>query len=133
MNKEHPNISILKRFNPADPNTLAEVLAEDFVWHYINPKLPELEGDYVGFAGLKDFFNRLGGRTDGSFKVNPISITPMGAHLVTTHVKDKMFLNGNPMEIDAIVVWCIINGQIIEAWDIPIVHTAKIADTNYQE
>jgi hypothetical protein len=57
----------------------------------------------------------------------------MGDDLVTTHVKDKMFLNGNPMEIDTIVVWCIINGQIKEAWDIPIVHTAKIADTNYQE
>jgi hypothetical protein len=34
------------------------------------------------------------------------------------------------MEIDAIVVWCIIDGKIKEAWDIPIVHTAKILDPN---
>jgi len=126
MNNEHPNISILKRFNPADPNTLAEVLAEDFVWHYINPELSELEGDYLGLAGLTDFFQKLAGCTSGSFKVNPISITPLGDELIITHVKDTMSLKGKPMEIDAIVVWCIMNGQIKEAWDIPILHTAKM-------
>ena len=130
MNKEHPNINILKRFNPADPNTLAEVLAEDFVWHYINPELSELEGAHFGLSGLTDFFQKLAGRTSGSFKVNPISINPMGDELIITHVKDTMVLDGKPMEIDAIVLWCIIDGQIKEAWDIPIVHTArKIADT----
>lgn len=129
MNNEHPNISILKRFNPANPNTAAEVLAKDFVWHYINPELSELEGDYFGLAGLTDFFKRLSGRTSGSFKVNPISITPMGDELIITHVRDTMVLEGKPMEIDAIVVWCIIDGKIKEAWDIPIVHTAKMIET----
>ncbi|MFD2561555.1 nuclear transport factor 2 family protein [Aquimarina rubra] len=129
MNQEHPNISILKRFNPANPNTLAEVLAKDFVWHYINPKLSVLEGDYFGLSGLTDFFKRLGGLTSGSFKVNPISIIPMGDEIVITRVKDTMLLKGKSMEIDAIVVWCIINGQIREAWDIPIAHTAKMLKT----
>ena len=126
MNEEHPNISILKKFNPANPKTAAELLAEDFVWHYINPKLSELEGDYFGLSGLTDFFQKLAGRTHGSFKVNPISIIPMGDELVVTRVKDKMLLKGNQMEIDAVVVWCIIDGQIKEAWDIPIAHTAKM-------
>ena len=126
MNKEHPNISILKRFNPADPNTAADLLANDFVWHYINPHLPALEGDYYGLAGLTDFFQEIGGRTRGSFKVIPISIFPMGEGLVVTHVKDTMALDGKPMEIDAVVLWCIIDGKIKEAWDIPIVHTAKL-------
>ena len=126
MNKEHPNISILKRFNPANPNTLAEVLAKDFIWHYINPKLPDLEGDYFGLSGLTDFFQKLAGRTSDTFKVNPISIAPMGDELIITHVKDTMVLEDKPKEIDAIVLWCIIEGQIKEAWDIPIVHTAKM-------
>ena len=126
MNKEHPNISILKKFNPANPNSLAEVLAEDFVWHYINPELSELEGDYLGLSGLTDFFQKLTGRTKGSFKVNPISIIPMGDERIITYVKDTMILKGKPMEIDAVVLWCIIDGQIKEAWDIPIVHTAKM-------
>jgi hypothetical protein len=129
MYKEHPNISILKKFNPADPNTVADVLAEDFVWHYMNPELSELEGDYLGLSGLTDFFRKLAGRTGGSFKVNPISITPLGDELIITHVKDSMSLNGRPMEIDAVVLWCIIDGQIKEAWDIPVVHTAKMIKT----
>ena len=125
MNNEHPNISILKKFNPSDPDTLAEVLAEDFVWHYINPQLPELEGDYAGLAGLKQFFQILGGRTKGSFQVNPLSINPMGDELISTHVKDTMSLDGQQLEIDAVVLWCIIGGKIKEAWDIPILPTAK--------
>lgn len=126
---EHPNIKILMRFNPADPSTVAEVLAEDFVWHYINPELPELEGDYFGLSGLKDFFKKIGGRTDGSFKVNPLSISPMGDDIIITHVKDTMSLEGKPMEIDAIVIWCIIDGKIKEAWDIPVIHTAKVLES----
>jgi len=129
MHKEHPNISILKRFNPANPETLAEVLAKNFVWHYINPELSELEGDYFGLSGLTDFFQKIAGRTSGSFVVNPISIIPMGDELVITHVKDRLSLGGKPMEIDAVVVWCIIDGKIKEAWDITIVHTAKMIKT----
>ena len=128
MNKEHPNISILKRFDPANPNTLAGVLAEDFVWHYINPELPELEGDYSGLSGLIDFFEEIGGRTGGSFKVNPISIIPMGEQLIITHVKDVMLLEGKQMEIDAVVLWCIIDGKIKEAWDIPVIPTATFPE-----
>lgn len=129
MNKEHPNISILKRFNPANPNMLAEVLAEDFVWHYINPKLSELEGDYFGLSGLTDFFQKIADRTSGSFKVNPISIIPLGDELIITHVKDTMVLDGRPMKIDAVVLWCIIDGEIKEAWDIPAIHTAKVIES----
>ncbi|RAJ11517.1 hypothetical protein LV92_02445 [Arenibacter echinorum] len=123
------NISILKRFNPEDPNSLAEVLAEDFVWHYINPKLSELEGDYFGLSGLTDFFQKIKDLTKGSFKVNPISIMPIGDELIITHVIDSLSLESKPIEIDAVVVWCIIDGMIKEAWDIPIAHTAKIITT----
>ena len=126
MKKEHPNISILKRFNPVNPNTLNGVLADDFTWHYMNPNLPDLEGDYVGLSGLTDFFKKIAGRTNGSFKVNPVSIIPIGDEIIITHVKDTLSMEGKPMEIDAVVVWCIIDGMIKEAWDLPIVHTAKM-------
>ncbi|MCD2260124.1 hypothetical protein [Psychroserpens luteolus] len=66
MKSEHPNITLLKRFNPANPNTLTEVLDDNFVWHYINPELKELEGDYYGLSGLTEFFNTLAGRTNRS-------------------------------------------------------------------
>lgn len=128
MNNEHPNISILKQFNPANPSSAAGVLAEDFVWHYINPELPGLEGDYSGLSGLIDFFKKIGGRTSGSFKVNPLATMPLGDNLVITLVEDTMVLDGKPMKIEASVLWCIINGKIKEAWDIPIIHTAKMIE-----
>ena len=60
MTKEHPNIKVLKRLDLSNLAASTEVLAEDFVWHYFNPVLPELEGDYIGVSGLTDFFKRIG-------------------------------------------------------------------------
>lgn len=129
MEKEHPNIDVLKKLDLTNLEESADLIAEDFVWHYYNPKLPELQGDYLGLSGLMDFFKILAGRTRGSFKVNPLSINPLGDSLVITHVKDNMVLDGKHMEIDAVVLWCIIDGKIKEAWDIPIIHTAKMIKT----
>ena len=129
MNEEHPNISILKRFNPLNPNTLAEVLSEDFVWHYINPTLTELEGDYSGLSGLTDFFQKIADRTSGTFKVNPISIIPLGDELILTYIKDTMVLDVRTMKVDAVVLWCIIDGEIKEAWDIPAIHNSKVIES----
>ncbi len=44
-------------------------------------------------------------------------------------LETRMSLDGKPMEIDAVVLWCIIDGKIKEAWDIPVVHTAKMIKT----
>ncbi|MDC8006156.1 nuclear transport factor 2 family protein [Aureisphaera galaxeae] len=125
MNKEHPNLSVVMGFNPTDMTATAEVLAEDFIWHYFNPELPELEGDYLGSKGLTDFFRKMAQNSKGSFKVNPISITPMGDEFVVGHVKDTMILEDNAMEVDAVVVWRIVDGKIKEAWDMPAVNTVK--------
>lgn len=131
MNKEHPNLDILRRLDLSNLEASANLFAEDFVWHYYNPEMPKVQGDYEGLYGLMEFFKILAGRTKGSFKVNPINIAPMGDELVITHVKDTMVLKDKPMEIDAIVIWCIIDGLIKEAWDIPMIPTAKfqVAET----
>jgi hypothetical protein len=47
MDKEHPNIALLKQFDPANVAGTADVFAEDVVFHYFNPLLPDLHG---GFA-----------------------------------------------------------------------------------
>lgn len=129
MNKEHPNIEVLKKLDLSNLAASADSIAEDFVWHYYNPELPEIAGDYLGVSGLKEFFEILAGRTGGSFKVNPISIVPMGDNLVITHVKDTMNLDGQQMMIDAVVIWCVIDGKIKEAWDIPVIPTAKMLES----
>jgi predicted SnoaL-like aldol condensation-catalyzing enzyme len=128
MTKEHPNISVLKRFDPRNIAGSADVLAEDVVFHYFNPKLPEMQGDYVGLEGLQTFFEKIGGRTDGTFKVNPISATAVGDELVVAHTKNTMIFEDQQIEIDVVVVWRIVDGRITEVWDIPSVFTGKVKD-----
>jgi hypothetical protein len=36
-----------------------------------------------------------------------------------------MVLEGIPLEIDVVVVWRIVDGKIVEAWDLPAVHTIR--------
>lgn len=128
MTKEHPNISVLKRFDPRNIAGSADVLAEDVVFHYFNPKLPAMQGDYVGLEGLQTFFEKIGGRTDGTFKVNPISANAVGDELVVAHTKNTMIFEDQQIEIDVVVVWRIVDGRITEVWDIPSVFTGKVKD-----
>jgi len=128
MEAIHPNIKVMQQFNPADIAGSAEVIAEDAVFHYFNPMLPDMHGDYIGKEGFIEFFGQIGSKTEGTFKVTSLSITPMGDELVVTHVKDSMTLEGRHLEIDAVVVWRIVDGKIKEAWDIPAVFTAETSD-----
>lgn len=129
MSDEHPNISVLKRFNPADVAGSADVLSKDVVFHFFNPALPDMQGDYAGREGLQTFFAKMAERTKGAFKVNPVSITAVGDELVVAHVKNTMTLPDQQIEVDAVVVWRVLEGLIVEAWDIPAVHTPKVLST----
>lgn len=123
MHEEHPNITILKRFNPANVETISAVLAEDAVFHFFNPKLPDIQGDYKGFNGFKMFFEKMAKRTNGAFGVNPISATPVGDELVVVHSRNTINFENQLLEIDAVIVWRIVDGKIKEVWDIPAVYT----------
>ena len=97
----------------------AELFSENFVWHYFNPNLPDVEGDYVGIEGLKQFFETIAVKTNATFKVEPVSVTPVGDELIVVQVRDTMLLNGKAIAIDVVVVWRIVDGKFAEAWDIP--------------
>ena len=129
MTATHPNIALLSRFDPSNVAVTADLFADDFIWHFFNPRLPDLQGDYVGTDGLQDFFKKMAQMSEGTFKVNPVSTTAVGDELVVVHVKDTMVLDGRPMEIDAVVVWRIVDGEIAEAWDIPAVNTPSPAQS----
>ncbi|WP_372738939.1 nuclear transport factor 2 family protein [Neptunomonas sp.] len=125
MEDIHPNLSLLKNLNLQDLDACRSILADNFVWHYFNRHIPDLEGDYRGVDGLKSFFAKLGERSDSSFRVNVIDIRTAGDELVVTQVCNSMNLEGSLMEFDAVVVWRIVNGQVAEAWDIPAVNTIR--------
>lgn len=125
---DHPNIELLKQVNPQDPASASAVLAADFVWHYVNPNLPEMEGAYHGAAGFQAFFEKIGAKTGGSFRVDPVMAVACGDELVVTHSRNSMSFEGRAITIDAVVVWRIVNGRIAEGWDIPSVHAESGLD-----
>ena len=121
--EQHPNVSLITQVDPSNLADAADLFSEDFVWHFFNPRLPSMQGEYVGFHGLQTFFEKLAMTTDGTFQVEPIAAIPFGDELVVVHVKDKLTLAGNPIELDAAVVWRIVDGLIAEVWDIPSIYT----------
>ena len=123
MAEEHPNIAVLKRFNPANLAETIDVFAEDVIWHYYNSRLPDLHGDYVGRAGIATFFEKLRQLAGTDFQINTISVTAAGDELVVVHRKQIMDLEGQHIESDVVVVWRIVNGQIKEVWDMPSIYT----------
>ena len=127
MTKEHANITLLSRLDKhLDNNDIAgasDLFTKSFVWHFFNPKLPHIQGDYVGLGGLQAFFEKLAVVTGGTFHVETITNIPIGDELVVTHVQDRMSWDGQPIKLDAVVVWRIVDGYLAEAWDIPAVNT----------
>jgi len=123
MANEHPNISIVKKFDATDVASSANILADDAVFHFFNPRLPDIQGDYVGVEGIQSFFKIIGERTYGTFQVNPISITAVGDELVVAQTKNTMILGDKDIKTDVVAVWRVVDGQITEIWDIPSVYT----------
>jgi ketosteroid isomerase-like protein len=123
MAEDHPNIALIRQLNPADMASAANLFAPDVVFHYFNPRLPELQGDYHGLDGIGAFFRKIGAETRGTFRVEPVALTPVGDELVVVQTRNSMTREGEPISVDVVVVWRIVDGRIAEVWDIPSVHT----------
>ncbi len=122
MAKEHPNIALFKGMNPSDLPNATELFAPDAVFHYINPRLPDIQGDYVGMDGIRSFFKKIGAVTAGTFQVEPISIAAMGDELVVMHNKNRLTLQEQSIETDVVLVWRIVERRVVEVWDIPSIY-----------
>jgi uncharacterized protein len=118
MTGEHPNISLLKRLDLRNLAAAKDVFAEDVVWHFFNPNLPDLQGDYVGLDGIRSFFQALGEMSRGSFRTEPVSVSAIGDELVVAHNRNTLNLQSRAIVLDVVVVWRFRSGRIIEVWDI---------------
>lgn len=124
MSAPHPNVALIMRLDPNDLSAAADVFAEDVVFHYFNPKLPDIQGDYVGLAGIRRFFDKIAEVSDGSFRVEPVSVAPAGDELVVVQTRNSLMLEGRNVTIDVIVVWRIVENLVREVWDIPSAYTS---------
>ncbi len=125
MTEEHPNVSLIRRLDPSNIAQAKDVIAEDAVWHYFNPNLPDLEGDYVGLDGIRTFFEKVGERFNGTFKVNPVAVTPVGNELVVVQTQNTLTREGRNIALDVVVVWRILDNRIVEIWDIVPKHPTE--------
>ena len=123
MTEVHPNAALLQKFDPANLDGAAEVFSEDVVWHFFNPRLPDVEGDYVGVDGIRAFFEKMKAVTGGTFEVQPVSTTPCGDELLVVQTRNTMKLGSMSVAVDVVTVWRVVDGRIAEVWDIPSVHT----------
>ncbi|QPH52517.1 nuclear transport factor 2 family protein [Pontivivens ytuae] len=126
MEEEHPNVALLSRLDLRDLAGAADLFSEDFVWHYFNPALPDVHGDYLGVEGLRTFFGKIADMSDGTFRIAPVSAMPMGDELVVVHVRNTMVSQGQSTALDAVVVWRVVDGRFAEAWDIPAINTMAV-------
>ena len=106
-------------------NADEDVFADGFVFHFFNPHLDGLHGDHHGYDGFRSFFERLHQSSDTGFHSEPHSLTPYGDELVVAYATNTVSFGGTTLDVDAIVVWRIVDGRISEAWDIPAIDTAR--------
>ncbi len=123
MKDNHPNISLLEKVDPKNIARSADVFAEDVVFHFFNPQLPDIQGDYVGIEGLEQFFARMAEVTKGTFSVRPVAAKAVGDELLVMHTENTMSLPGEDVKTQVVLVWRVVDGRIREVWDIPSVYT----------
>jgi len=120
------NILLLEKLDIRNLDACADLIADNFVWHYFNPKLPQLQGDYNGLEELKGFFAKLAEMSGDSFNVSVIDARAVGDELAVVQTCNHINIGGNTIEFDVVVVWRFVEGKIAEAWDIPSVFQVRI-------
>lgn len=123
MAEEHPNVLLFKGMKPGNLADATELFAPDAVFHYINPRLPDIQGDCVGMDGIRFFFEKVVSVSAGTFRVEPISIAAMGDELIVMNNRNRLTLQEQPIETDVVLVWRTVGGRVVEVWDIPSVYT----------
>lgn len=121
----HPNLSLLEKLDIQNLDASTNIIAKNFIWHYYNPKLPGLQGDYHGIEGYKEFFAKLAEMSSSNLQVNVIDTQVVGDELIIVQTCNRLVHKGDTLEFDVVVVWRIVNGKIAEGWDIPSVYNVR--------
>ena len=111
----HPNLLILQKLDIQNLDACADIIADNFVWHYYNPKLPQLQGDYKGIEELKGFFEKLGSMTGDSLEVSVVDTRAVGDEIFVIQTFNRLLFGGRTIEFDVVIVWRFVEGKVAEA------------------
>ena len=101
------------------------LFADGAVFHFFNPQLPHLAGDHEGFDGIRSLFERLDEESETGFVSQPHSLAAFGDELVVASATHTLTFDGSTLEVDAVVVWRVLDGCVHEVWDIPAINTVR--------
>ena len=130
MTEDDPNIALLQQLDRRNMAASAHLFAKDAVFHYYNPNLPELQGDHVGPDGIRAFFEALAEKSRGTFRIEPVSATPVGKELVVVQSRNSLSFETRTVTVDVVTVWRIVEGRIVEVWDIVPGQPTEVQDDN---
>lgn len=128
MTEIHPNLALLEQLDLRDMAASAHLFANDALFHYFNPNLPDLQGDHIGPEGVRAFFEAVAEKSHGTFRIEPVSATPVGKELVVVQLRNTLTLEGRTVTMDVVVVWRIVEDRIKEVWDIVPGQPTEVSD-----
>ncbi len=115
---EHPNAALLRRghqaFSKGDQATLAEVIAEDVLWHTAGKGM--VSGPYHGRDAVFGFFAKLAELTDGTLTIEDQDFLACDERAVALF-KIKATRGSKTLDADCCEVVRVQNSQVVEEWN----------------
>jgi ketosteroid isomerase-like protein len=115
---DHPNVDIVRRgykaFGEGDMETLAELMAEEAVWHLGGNNA--LTGDYKGRENVFGLFGKLAEMSEGTMSIELHDVLANDEHAVALTTVTAAGSSGKTLSVNSADSMHISNGQITEFW-----------------
>jgi len=115
---EHPNAALARRgyeaFGTGDMAVLAELIAEDAVWHLGGRN--RLSGDYEGRDAIFGLFAELGQGSEGTMNIELHDVLANDEHVVVLTRVSAGGSSGKTLDVRTCDTSHVRDGQIVEFW-----------------
>lgn len=115
---EHPNVDLFKRvyaaFTTGDMAKLADLFAEDLVWH--TPGRNPLSGVYSGRKAAFESFEKEFELSGGTYSPEIHDVLANDEHIVAL-LRATAKRNGKTLDQNYVIVFHVRDGKITEAWE----------------
>jgi uncharacterized protein len=124
---ETQNIAVVRRgyeaFAKGDIETLKTLISPSATWHAVETGV--LHGPYRGVQAILEFFGQLGRETDGTMRVEPVTMAASGDHVfVLERVTCKR--KGKTQDTQEVLLFKLDNGVVTEVTEFQFDHAAAV-------